>query len=97
MAADRPARAWRVSPSSPEAPEAPSISPSSASADQNRINVETLGYVDDLGDNSPHKSPRSPNPPHYPPPAERRHLPSHPARCDHRIRGSLAGMLADVS
>src|ERR1700677_1683567 len=76
MAADRPAKASRVSPSSPETP---SISPSSHSMALNGINVETLRYVESLGGNSPQKSPRSANPPHYPPLAERRHLPSHPA------------------
>src|ERR1700691_3689505 len=79
MAADRPAEASRVSPSSPSAPETPSISPSSHLTALNGINVETLRYVVSLGGNSPQKSPCSANPPHYPPLAERRHLPSHPA------------------
>src|ERR1700691_3907138 len=79
MAADRLAEASRVPPSSPSAPENPSISPSSHSMALNGINAETLRYVVSLGDRSTHKSPRSANTPHYPPLAERRHLPSHPA------------------
>jgi hypothetical protein len=79
MAADRPAKASRVPPSSPSAPENPSISPSSHSMALNGINAETLRYVVSLGDRSTHKSPRSANTPDYPPLAERQHLPSHPA------------------
>src|ERR1700689_380897 len=77
MAADRPAKASRVPPSSPSAPENPSISPSSHSMALNGINAETLRYVESLGDRSTHKSPRSANTPDYPPLAERQHLPSH--------------------
>jgi len=62
---------------SPSAPRAPSISRSSDSPDKNRINAETLGYVESFGDNSTQKFPHSPNPPHYLALAEREHLPSH--------------------
>src|SRR5271156_2844013 len=45
----------------------------------NEINVEALRYVVSFRDNSTQNPPRNANPPHYPPLAERRHLPSHPA------------------
>src|SRR6202453_2515941 len=94
MAADRPAKASRVSPSSPETP---SISPSSHSMALNGINVETLRYVESFGDNSPQKSPRSANPPHYPPLAERRHLPSHPAPRRARLPPPCATLSVDMT
>jgi hypothetical protein len=61
----------------PSAPGTPSTSPPPRPAGENRINVETFGYTESLVDNSPHKFPRSPNPPHYPALAEHRHPLSH--------------------
>jgi hypothetical protein len=73
-----PRSSRRVSASiSPSAPRTPSISPSSCSADQNRINVEIFGYVESFRDRSTQNPPRSANPPHYPTHAERRHLSPH--------------------